>query len=53
MPATGTSNECGQCSVGSELVPLLALLEVDLLADGVVQIDLAVDHVLPCWRARV
>jgi hypothetical protein len=25
------------------------LLKVDLLADGVVEVELSVDHVVPCW----
>ena len=49
VPASRASDECGQCSVGAELVLLLALLEVDLLADGVVEVELSVDHVVPCW----
>jgi hypothetical protein len=53
MPPAGARNEGGQCSVGAELVLLLALLEVDLLADCVVEVELAVDHVFPCWRGRI
>jgi hypothetical protein len=53
MPSSRASNECGECPVGAELVLLLALLEVDLLADGVVEVELAVDHVVPSWRGRV
>jgi hypothetical protein len=49
VPATGTCNECGKCPVGAQLVLLLALLEVDLPANGVVEVELAVDHVVPCW----
>jgi hypothetical protein len=49
VPATGTCNECGKSPVGAQLVLLLALLEVDLPADGVVEVELAVDHVVPCW----
>ena len=49
MPSSRASNECGERSVGAELVLLLALLEVDLLADGVVEVELTVDHVVPCW----
>jgi hypothetical protein len=47
MPASSTRNKCGQGPVGAELVLLLALLEVDLLADRVVEVELAVDHVVP------
>ena len=53
VPPTGTGDECGKCAVGTELVLLLALLEVDLAANGVVEISLAIDHVVPCWRAGV
>lgn len=53
MPPTGTGDECGECAVGAELVFLLALLEVDLSADGVVEVGLAVDHVVPCRCAGV
>jgi len=49
VPATGTCNECGKCPVGAQLVLLLALFEVDLLANGIVEVELAVDHVVPCW----
>ena len=36
-----------------ELVRLSASLEVYLSPDGVVEVDLAVDHVRERWRARV
>jgi hypothetical protein len=49
VPTTGTCNECGKCPVSAQLVLLLALLEVDLPADGVVEVELAVDHVVTCW----
>jgi hypothetical protein len=29
------------------------LFEVDLFADGIVEVDLAVNHVVPCWRTRI
>jgi len=51
VPATGTCNECGKCPVGTQLVLLLALLEVDLPANGIVKVELSVDHVVPCWCA--
>lgn len=53
MPAAGAGDERGEGAVGAQLVLLLALLEVDLLADGVVEVQLAVDHVVPCRRARI
>jgi hypothetical protein len=53
VPSAGTGNECGKCAVGAELVLLLTLLEVDLAANGVVEVSLAIDHVVPCWRAGV
>jgi hypothetical protein len=51
VPATVACNECGKCPVGAQLVLLLALLEVDLPANGIVEVELAVDHVVPCRRA--
>jgi len=53
VPSTGTSDKSRKSAVGAELVLLLALLEVDLATDGVVEVKLTVDHVVPCWRARV
>jgi len=47
MPSTGTGDQGRQGAVSAELVLLLALLEVDLPADGVVEVELAVDHVAP------
>ena len=47
VPAAGANDEGGQLAVGAELVFLLALLEVDLATVGVVEVDLAVDHVVP------
>ena len=49
VPASSTRNQRGELAVGAELVLLLALLEVDLPANGVVQVELAIDHVVPCW----
>lgn len=53
VPASGASNEGGEGAVGTELVLLLALLEVDLSANGIIEIELAVDHVVPGRCARV
>lgn len=53
VPATGTGDQGRQRAVRAELVLLGALLEVDLTADGIVQVDLAADHVLPGRSARV
>lgn len=53
VPAARPHDERGQRAVGPQLVLLGALLEVDLAADGVVQVDLAVDHVFPRGGARV
>lgn len=47
VPAASTGNQSREGAVGAELVLLVALLEVDLATDGIVQVDLAVDHVLP------
>jgi hypothetical protein len=48
VPAASTGDQSGQGSVVAQLVLFAALLEVDLATDGVIQVDLAVDHVLPC-----
>ena len=53
MPAARTADEGRKDAVGAELVFFLALLEVDLAADGVVEVELAVDHVVPGWRVGV
>lgn len=53
VPATVTRDECGQCSIGAQLVLLLALLEVNLLADSIVEVELAVDHIIPSRGVRV
>ena len=50
VPTTSTCNEGRKDSVGAEFVFLFTLLEVDLFADGVVEIQLTVDHVVPGWR---
>ena len=47
VPASSTSDQCREDTVGTELVLLVALLEVDLTANSIVQVDLAVDHVVP------
>ena len=47
VPAAGAHDEGGKLAVGAQLVFLLALLEVNLATVGVVQVDLAVDHVVP------
>ena len=47
VPSSRADDEGGEDAVGAELVLLLALLEVDLLADGVVEVDLTADHVVP------
>lgn len=53
VPATSTGNQRRQRPVCPQLVLLVALLEVHLATDRVVQVDLAVDHVVPGGRARV
>lgn len=53
VPAAGARDQRRQLAVRPQLVLLVALLEVDLAPDGVVQVDLAVDHVVPGGRARV
>lgn len=53
VPAASTGDEGGQGSVGAQLVLFVTLLKVHLAADGIVQVDLAVDHVFPCWGRGV
>lgn len=53
VPASGATDQGGKRAVGAELVVLFANLEVDLVPDGIVQIDLAVDDVVPRWRRGV
>ena len=53
MPSSRTSNQCRQFPVCSELVLFLSLLEINLFSNCVVQIDLAVNHVIPCWCTRI
>lgn len=53
VPATGTDNEGREFAIGAELVLLGALLEVDLTTVGIVEVDLAVDHVVPCRGAGI
>lgn len=53
VPATGTRNQSGQRPVRPQLVFLAALLEVDLATDGIVQVNLATNHVLPGGSAGV
>lgn len=49
VPASGTSNECGELPIGAEFVLLAAEGEVNLTADGIVKVHLTIYHVLPCW----
>ena len=53
VPAAGAADERRQAAVGAQAVPFVALLEVDLAADGVVEVELAVDHVVPCRGSGV
>jgi hypothetical protein len=53
VPTTGTGDECWQFTVGAKLVILFANLEVDLLANGIVEVELAVDHVVPGRCTRI
>lgn len=48
VPASGANNQSGQPAISTKLVLLGALLEVNLATDSVVQVDLAIDHVVPC-----
>ena len=51
VPTTGTSDEGWEDAVGAELVLFFAYLKVNLLANGVVEVQLSVDHVVPGWCA--
>jgi hypothetical protein len=53
MPTSRTNNRCRKYAVGAEFIFLFSLLEVDLSTDGVVEVDLAIDHVVLCWCARI
>jgi hypothetical protein len=53
VPTTSTGDECWQLAVGAKLVILFANLEVDLLANSIVEVELAVDHVVPGRCTRV
>lgn len=53
VPASGTGNDGGERLVGAQLVFLSTLREVDLATNGIVQVDLAVDHVLPGGSGRI
>lgn len=53
VPASSTSNQGGKGAVCTELVLLVSLLEVDLTANSIVQVDLTVDHVRPGRGTRV
>lgn len=53
VPAAGADDQGRQDPVCPQLVLLLSDLEVNLPPDGVVEVHLAVDHVVPCWGAGV
>lgn len=53
VPATSASNESGEHAVCPQLVFLTTLCEIDLATDGVVEVDLAVDHVFPGRSAGI
>lgn len=53
VPATSASNQSGEHAVCPQLVFLTTLCEVDLATDGVVEVDLAVDHVFPGGSAGI
>lgn len=47
MPSSSTANQGGQHTIGAQFIFFLSLLEVDLSSNGVVQVDLARDLVVP------
>jgi hypothetical protein len=53
VPASSTSDQGGKGTVCAELVLFVSLLEVDLTADSIIQVDLAGDHVRPGRGTRV
>ena len=46
-------DESRQRTVGTELVVLAIELKVNLPSDRIIQIDLTINHIIPCWRAGI
>lgn len=53
VPSSWANNESWKLTIGAELVLLSSKLEINLSADSIVKVDLAVDHVGPGWSARI
>lgn len=53
VPASSTADQSSKGTVSTELVLLATLREVDLTTHGIVQVNLAIDHVVPGGSARV
>ena len=53
VPPSRSNNQCRKHTVRSKLVFLRPLLEVDLSANGIVEVDLAVDHIIPRRSTRI
>ena len=53
MPSSWAYDQGWESLVSAELVVLATKLEIHLSADGIVKVDLAIDHVGPCWSAGI
>ena len=53
VPSSWPDDESWELLVGAELVLLPSELEINLSADGIVKVDLSIDHVAPGWSRRV
>lgn len=53
VPSSWADDESWELLVGTELVLLSSELEINLSADGIVKVDLSVDHVAPSWSRGV
>lgn len=53
VPSSWADDESWELLVGTELVFLSSQLEINLSADGIVKVDLSVDHVAPGWGRGV
>lgn len=53
MPTSRSADQGGQRTVGTQLVILFSLLEIHLPADGVVEVHLAGDLVVPRWGGGI
>ena len=53
VPTARPDDESRWRPVSTEFVLLGSQLEVNLPPDGVIEVNLARDHVFPCWRGRI